>query len=109
MKTETLNPKEKSVDDLLQILDLFKKSFPEFEKLDTPEATEQLIDVVMKCHASGCKCQAIITVQRGWGTPDIIGYCDDHSPRWLTMLKVGESTKPAICMGIFKSWYKRIS
>lgn len=47
MKNETLIPKEKSVDEILEIVEIFKKSFPEFAELDTPEATQQFEDVMM--------------------------------------------------------------
>jgi hypothetical protein len=61
----------------------------------------------MKCHIERCKCKADKIFFSEWSKKEI-GYCQEHAPGYIAMLKVGESTKPAMCMGIFKSWYKRI-
>jgi hypothetical protein len=60
----------------------------------------------MKCIGVNCKCEATRQVEKQWLDKGIIGYCENHSPKWLKTLKVGEfSPNPFGTVG----WYKRVS
>lgn len=47
----------------------------------------------MKCEIQGCKCESDVELLRLWGTPDVVGFCKEHTHPWMYNLKIDESTK----------------
>jgi hypothetical protein len=62
----------------------------------------------MKCTAYGCKHEATREIKTLWGKKEVIGFCEKHTPNFLTDLKIGEISQPSTVCGITQSWYQRV-